>query len=227
MTMNISTQDIFDTSQVDKLLLPLLDIEKPWQILSKLDEFLLEIENYLQNDLQGDIHPSAVITGKVFLAAGAKVKAHALIEGPAWIGSDAVVGHGAYLRGGVVLASKAKVGHSSEVKHSVMLNGAQAPHFNYVGDAIIGSNANLGAGVKLANLTAFGKNIKVANEDIGLRKFSAAVGDGAFIGCNAVLAPGTIIGPRVVTYNCTMLRGIYPADSIVKLRQSLEVVEKC
>ena len=167
-----------------------------------------------------------IISGQVYLAKGAKVKSHALVEGPAWIGEGAEVGHGAYIRGGVVLASNAKVGHSSEVKHALFLNGAQAPHFNYVGDAVIGSRVNLGAGVKLANLSAFGNNIKIIDEDTGLRKFSAAVGDEAFIGCNAVLAPGTIIGPRSLVYNCAMLRGVYPADSVIKLRQVLEVVEK-
>ncbi len=218
----ITTQALFDISCVDEPLQPLLQVEKPWQILSKLDEYLTEIKD----DPQGYIHPTAVISGKVYLSVGAKIKAHALVEGPAWLGEGAEVGHGAYIRGGVVLASKAKVGHNSEVKHALFLNGAQAPHFNYVGDAIIGSNANLGAGVKLANLPAFGKNIKVAGEDTGLRKFSAAVGDSVFVGCNSVLAPGTIIGPHTMVYNCAMLRGVYPASSVVKLRQSLEVVTK-
>ncbi len=220
--MNITTQALFDISCVDKFLHPILKVEKPWQILSNLDEFLSKVEN----NLKGEIHPTAVVSGKVYLAAGAKIKSHALVEGPAWIAEGAEVGHGAYIRGGVILASKAKVGHSSEVKHALLLNAAQAPHFNYVGDAIIGSNSNLGAGVKLANLAAFGKNVKVAGEDTGLRKFSAAVGDSVFVGCNSVLAPGTIIGPRTMVYNCAMLRGVYPADSVVKLRQSLEVVVK-
>ncbi len=220
--MSITTQTLFDIAYIDEPLLPLLKVDKPWQILGKLDQFLTNIKE----SLQGDVHPTAVISGKVYLAAGAKIKSHALVEGPAWIGKGAEVGHGAYIRGGVILASKARVGHSSEAKHALLLNGAQAPHFNYIGDGILGSNANLGAGVKLANLAAFGKNVKVAGEDTGLHKFSAAVGDSVFVGCNSVLAPGTIIGPRTMVYNCAMLRGVYPADSVVKLRQSLEVVTK-
>ena len=91
---------------------------------------------------------------------------------------------------------------------------------------MVGSRVNLGAGVKLANFKTFGNAIAVGDQETGLRKFGAAVGDDVFIGCNAVTSPGTLIGPRTNVYNGAMLRGVIPADSVVKVRQTQEVVEK-
>lgn len=196
----------------------LLDAEFPWEVLARLDAFAPSIPA----QLLGEVHPTAVLMGHVFVAAGAKVGPHALIEGPAWLGPGAVVGHGAYLRGNVVLAAKAKVGHASEVKRSVFLPGATAPHFNYIGDSVLGAGVNLGAGVKLANFRTLAGMVKVAGFDTGLRKFGAALGDGVSLGCNSVTGPGTVIGPRTIAYHGSMLRGLYPADTILKLRQVLE-----
>jgi len=176
--MMLRSQDLFNLDLVDDELKALLSPENPWDILAEIDRFLENIED----SREGDIHETAVIKGKVFLAKGASVKPHAYIEGPAWIGPDASVGHAAYVRGGSILASGAKVGHSSEVKHSMLLAGAQA-----------GNNVNIGAGVKLANFHPMGKNIKINGEDTGLRKFSAALGDNVSIGCNSVLSPGTTV----------------------------------
>lgn len=196
----------------------LLDAEFPWEVLARLDAFAPSIPA----QLLGEVHPTAVLMGHVFVAAGAKVGPHALIEGPAWLGPGAVVGHGAYLRGNVVLAAKAKVGHASEVKRSVFLPGAAAPHFNYIGDSVLGAGVNLGAGVKLANFRTLAGTVKIAGFDTGLRKFGAALGDGVSLGCNSVTGPGTVIGPRTIAYHGSMLRGLYPADTILKLRQVLE-----
>jgi UDP-N-acetylglucosamine diphosphorylase / glucose-1-phosphate thymidylyltransferase / UDP-N-acetylgalactosamine diphosphorylase / glucosamine-1-phosphate N-acetyltransferase / galactosamine-1-phosphate N-acetyltransferase len=156
----------------------------------------------------------------------AKIGPHAYIEGPAWIGEEVEVGHSAYIRGGVVLAPKAKVGAKTEVKRSLFLYAAKAPHLNYVGDSILGTKVNLGAGVKLANFNNMGTNIKIDGHATGLRKLGAMLGDEVTLGCNAVTVPGTIIGPRSTVYNCVMVRGVIPADSIVKLRQDLEIVTK-
>ena len=212
------TQDLFDVSTVAAPLKALLDVPLPWEVLARLDHFLKDLED----GRLGKVHPTAVLAGPVYLAAGAAVGPHAYIEGPAWIGEGAEVGHGAFLRGGVALAPGVRVGHSSEVKHALLLEGAKAPHFNYVGDAVVGRDVNLGAGVKLANVRSDGGIVKAAGRDTGLRKFSAAVGDDVFIGCNAVLAPGTLVGPRCVIYSGVTLRGDVPADTIIKLRQPLE-----
>ncbi len=211
------TAELFDLAQLPPELRYLLDTEYPWEILTRLDAFAASVPA----QVLGDVHPAAVLTGNVFVAAGARVGPHALIEGPAWLGPGAVVGHGAYLRGNVVLAPKAKVGHATEVKRSVFLSAAAAPHFNYVGDSVLGSRVNLGAGVKLANFRALTGTVKVAGFDTGLRKFGAALGDDVSLGCNGVTAPGTVVGPRTVAYHGAMLRGLYPADTVLKLRQNL------
>jgi UDP-N-acetylglucosamine diphosphorylase / glucose-1-phosphate thymidylyltransferase / UDP-N-acetylgalactosamine diphosphorylase / glucosamine-1-phosphate N-acetyltransferase / galactosamine-1-phosphate N-acetyltransferase len=214
----LTNAELFDLAQMPPELHSLLEAEFPWEILGRLDAFAAAIPT----EVRGQVHPTAVLSGRVFVDAEAKVGPHALIEGPAWLGRGAEVGHGAYLRGNVVLAPGAKVGHASEVKRSVFLPKAAAPHFNYVGDSVLGAKVNLGAGVKLANFRALSGTIKVGEIDTGLRKFGAALGDGVSLGCNCVTAPGTIVGARTVAYHGVMLRGIYPADTVVKLRQTLE-----
>ena len=214
----LKTAELFDLSHIDAPLRELLEVEYPWEVLARLGAFTDE----MRHDVRGEVHPTAVLEGAVYLAEGAVIGPHAYVKGPVWIGEGAEVGHGAYVRDGAVIGPRAKVGHASEVKRSLLLAGAKAPHFNYVGDAVLGHNVNLGAGVKLANLKAIGRNVSVGEVDTGLRKFSAAVGDEVSIGCNAVLSPGTLVGPRTTVYNGAMLRGVYPADSVVKLRQTLE-----
>ena len=214
----LKTDELFDLGQVETPLRALLDTDYPWKVLALLDAFMADV----RRDVRGEVHPTAVLEGEVYLAEGAVIGPHAYVKGPAWLGEGAEVGHGAFLRGTVALGPKAKVGHASEVKRSLFLEGAKAPHFNYIGDAVLGRGVNLGAGVKLANLKAIGRTISVGDIDTGLRKFSAAVGDEVSIGCNAVLSPGTLIGPRTAVYNGAMLRGVYPADSVVKVRQNVE-----
>ena len=218
----LTTAELFDLSGVPPELRGLLETEFPWEILALLDRFTPDIPA----QRLGDVHPSAVLTGNVFVAAGAKVGPHAFIEGPAWLGPGAEVGHGAYLRGGVVLAPKAKVGHATEVKRSLLLPGAAAPHFNYVGDSVLGNGVNLGAGAKLANFRALSGTVKVTGHDTGLRKFGAALGDGVSLGCNSVTGPGTVVGPRTVAYHGAMLRGLYPADTVLKLRQTVDAAPR-
>ena len=216
-----TTAQLFDTAQLPPELQTLLEAEFPWEILARLDVFAADIST----KILGDVHPTAVLTGNVYVAAGAKVGPHVFIEGQAWLGAGAEVGHGAYLRGNVVLAPKAKIGHAVEVKRSVFLPGATAAHFNYVGDSVLGHGVNLGAGVKLANLRTLSGTVKVAGVDTGLRKFGAALGDGVSLGCNSVTGPGTVIGPRTVAYHGSLLRGFYPADTVLKVRQTLEAAE--
>ncbi|CAN5526350.1 glucose-1-phosphate thymidylyltransferase [soil metagenome] len=215
----LHTQDLFDLGRVSPALRDLFADPLPWRALARLDAFL----EGLADERLGSVHSAAVVTGAVYLAEGARIGPGALVEGPAWIGPGAEVGHGAYLRGGVILDAHAKVGHASEIKRAILLGEAKTPHFNYVGDAILGAGCNLGAGVKIANMSAFANLIKSGGQDTGLRKFGGAIGDEVSIGCNAVVAPGTLIGPRTVAYSGVMLRGVYAADSVVKLRQELEI----
>ena len=216
------TADLFDPADLPEALHPLLETAWPWEILALLDAFL----GTLADNRKGEIHPTAVLEGAVYLHETATIGPHAFLEGPVWLGAGASVKHGAYLRGPVVLAPGAVVGPKTEVKRSLFLNGAKAAHFNYVGDSVLGVNVNLGAGVKLANFKTFGDEVRVGDMSTGLRKFGAALGDRVSIGCNAVTAPGTVIGPRTLVYSGATLRGVLPADSIVKVKTQLEIVAR-
>ena len=218
----LTTKDLFALDKLPEELQSLLDVTYPWEILKNLDAFVSTI----QDQRLGKVHPTAVLEGNIYIHESAIIGPHAFIEGPAWIGEGVEVGHAAYIRGGVVLAPKAKVGAKTEVKRSLFLYSAKAPHLNYVGDSILGSKVNLGAGVKLANFNNMGTNIKIQGQDTGLRKLGAMLGDNVTLGCNAVTVPGTIIGVNSMVYNCVMVRGVIPANSIVKLRQDLEIVSK-
>ncbi len=214
--------ELFDLDRVPDAWRGLFDVDEPWRALERLDRLLAA----LVDRRDGDVHPSAVVEGAVVLEAGARIGPHAFVQGPAWIMAGAEVGHGAMLRGGVLMGPKAKVGQASEVKRSVLLGGAQAPHFNYVGDSVLGHGVNLGAGVKLANLKVVPGGVQVGGAVTGLRKLGSLIGDGASIGCNAVLAPGTVVGRGTIVYNGATIRGVVPAYSIVKLRTTLEIVER-
>ena len=217
-----TTAALFDARRLPDGLQALLAPDAPWEVLGALDGFVAG----LQDRREGVIHPTAIVEGPVVLEEGAVIGPFAWVRGPAWIGTGAHVGHAAIVRGGCVVGPGAVVGHASEVKHSLLLPGAKCPHFNYVGDSVVGADANLGAGVKLANLKNDGGSVRVADVDTGLRKFGAAVGDGVQIGCNAVLAPGTIIGAGATVYAGAVLRGVIEADTIVKHRPVVEHVRK-
>lgn len=194
-----------------------------WDVLERLDAFVSGI----RDRRSGFIHPTAVLEGTVYVAGSARIGPGAYIRGPAWIGEGVTVGHAVFLRDGVVLATGSSVNHASEVKRSVILPGARLPHFNYVGDSVVGSRVNLGAGVKLANFNAFGTGVIVPGPDSRrLSKAGALLGDDVSIGCNAVLAPGTVVGPRTIVYDGANIRGVVPADSVVKLRTTLETVPR-
>ena len=214
--------ELFDLARLPEAWAGLIDPAAPWTALALMDALLAGIPDRLD----GEAHPTAVIEGPVWLEAGARIGPYAYVQGPAWIMAGAQVGHAAMLRGGVLMGPRAKVGHASEAKHALLLGGAQVPHFNYVGDAVIGHDVNLGAGVKLANLRVMPGGVAVGGVATGLRKLGAILGDGVSIGCNAVLAPGTVIGRGTIVYDGATVRGVVPARSIVKLRPTLEVVER-
>jgi UDP-N-acetylglucosamine diphosphorylase / glucose-1-phosphate thymidylyltransferase / UDP-N-acetylgalactosamine diphosphorylase / glucosamine-1-phosphate N-acetyltransferase / galactosamine-1-phosphate N-acetyltransferase len=216
------TKELFALECVPEMLRPLLEVTYPWEVLKNLDDFVATVSDHRA----GDIHPTAVLEGNVYVHESASIGPHTYIEGPAWIGEDVYVGHAVYLRSGVVLASGAKVGHSTEVKRSLFLDGAAAPHLNYVGDSVLGRKVNIGAGVKLANFNNMGTTIKVAGQSTGLRKLGAMLGDEVTLGCNVATAPGTIVGARTMVYQGAMLRGIVPANSVVKMRPALEIVPR-
>jgi len=149
-----------------------------------------------------------------------------VIEGPIWIGANVEIRPGAYLRGGVWIGDGAIIGASSEIKHSILLPGARAPHLNYVGDSMLGSGVNLGAGTILSNFRHDGGEIVIPTPTgslaTGRRKLGALLGDGVKTGCNCVLHPGVIVGSGSGLYPGVHLRsGIYAEETLIKLRQDL------
>lgn len=164
--------------------------------------------------IKGKASKSAWIEGPVYIAENATIEHGAYVQGPCYIGPGAEVRHGAYIRGNVYVGAKAVVGHTSEVKGSLLLDGAKAAHFAYVGDSILGRNVNLGAGTKLANLKLKGDEVRFLDPATkkpaasGLRKFGAILGDEAQTGCNAVLSPGTLMLPGAMVLPCAHARGL-------------------
>ncbi len=221
------TSELFDLARVPEWLRTLLEVEYPWQVLERLDAFAATLLDQRRDGIpEAAIHPTAVIEGPLVFEEGAEVGPYAYLTGPVYLAAGAKVGHTAYLRGPVVLGPGAHVMHASEVKRSLLLGGAKVPHFNYVGDSVVGHDVNLGAGVKLANFKTFGDEVKVDGHGTGLRKFGSALGDGVSIGCNAVLAPGTVVGKRTIIYHGATIGGVVASDRVVKVRPTLEEVAR-
>lgn len=197
-----------------------------WSALSKIAPYLKE---HLQPAMLGRTLGTPFIGERVFIGENTVVEHGACIKGPAWIGANCEVRSGCYVRENVIVGDGAVLGNSCEFKNCVLLDGAQVPHFNYVGDSILGHKAHLGAGVILSNVKLDHAEILVETEDgrrllTGLRKFGAVLGDLAEIGCNAVLNPGALIGRRSIVYPGAQWRGTLPADRIAQLRQSVNVL---
>jgi bifunctional UDP-N-acetylglucosamine pyrophosphorylase / glucosamine-1-phosphate N-acetyltransferase len=176
-----------------------------------------------------------VASSQVFIDEGACVEPGAFVSGPCYIGPGVEVRHGAYIRGPAILLHESVAGHTSEVKNSIFLPGAKAPHFAYVGDSILGSRVNLGAGTKLSNVAITSTKDKITGRrpsvvipsgdekyDTGLTKLGAILGDDCQTGCNSVLNPGCILEPGCLVYpNASVPRGYYTAGTIIKLRQKI------
>jgi len=201
--------------------------EHAWEALSRIKAYLAE---HARSDLKNICHGRAFIGENVCIGEGTEVEDGVMIKGPAIIGRNCQIRHGAYFRENVIVGDECVVGNSTELKNVLMFNKSVAPHFNYVGDTILGYGTHLGAGVKISNVKLVPGTIVVLADgvriDTGLRKFGALLGDHVEIGCNAVLNPGTIIGRGSVLYPNINWRGVLPADRVVKHRGALEVIEK-
>ena len=166
----------------------------------------------------------------VFIDEGTIIEPGAVIKGPAWIGRNCQIRAGCYIRENVIVGNDAVLGNSCEFKNCIVFDGAQVPHFNYVGDSILGHKAHLGAGVILSNVRLDHGEVIVRGPDggmpTGLKKFGAIIGDGAEVGCNSVLSPGSLIGRQAVIHPCVHWKGILPARTVAKLRQQIEQVAR-
>ena len=186
--------------------------EYPWDILKALKEYINQLIN---SGMEGFTE----IEKGVFVGEGVKIYPNVVIEAPAIIGKGTEIRPGAFLRGYVLVGENCVIGNSTEIKHSVLLDKVQVPHYNYVGDSVLGNHAHMGAGAVCSNLKADGKPVVVHGEEdyeTSLRKVGAILGDYADVGCGCVLNPGTVIGKRTSVYPLTSVRGVMPENSIVK-----------
>ncbi|HEY3860347.1 MAG TPA: DapH/DapD/GlmU-related protein [Verrucomicrobiae bacterium] len=220
--------ELFDLSQTAHAAL-FEGCEYAWEPLAKIGEYLAAragAKPELRNRCQG----TAYIGEQVSIGEGTLLEDGVMIVGPAMIGRNCQIRHNAYIRQNVIIGDDCVVGNATEVKNSILFNKAQAPHFNYVGDSILGFKAHIGAGVKISNFKVFPGNIMVEIDgkpfDTGLRKFGALLGDLCEIGCNAVLSPGSIVGRESVVYPNVTWRGILPARMIVKNKAAQEVAAR-
>tara|TARA_B100001093_G_scaffold121244_2_gene114108 strand:- start:5113 stop:5814 length:702 start_codon:yes stop_codon:yes gene_type:complete len=207
--------------------IPILPESQPsWTILDKssansLQQQMDKLVSNHSNSLDLKKLPSSITldesNGPVIIEQSAIVEPSTHFIGPCYIGNEAVIRHGAYVREYSWICSTAVVGHASEVKHSILLPGAKAPHFNYVGDSILGKAVNLGAGVKLSNLRNDGEEVFLRIGDdrrpSGLRKFGAILGEGCQLGCNAVTNPGTILGRNSTVWPNVTVTGVHGENS--------------
>ena len=196
----------------------------PWQILSEIKEFIKETGNKLSED------KFIKLKEDIWIAKTAKVADTASLNGPLIIDEGAEVRHCAFIRGSVIIGKNAVVGNSTEVKNSIVFDNVQIPHYNYIGDSVLGYKAHFGAGALTSNVksdkTLVSVVIEGTKQSTNLKKFGAMVGDEVEIGCHAVLCPGTIIGKNSTIYPLCMVRGTVEKESIYKDKSNIIKKEK-
>jgi len=198
----------------------------PWEALSRLEEYL---ESQRLGKILGEVEEGAVIIHPelVSIGEGTKVESGSYIVGPCVIGKNSSVRQGAYLRGIVLAGDNVVLGHTTEAKKAVFFDGAKAGHFAYVCDSILGHKVNLGAGTKCANLRFDHKEVVISwsgkTYSTGLKKFGAILGDRVQTGCNAVLNPGTLVGPHSLWGPCLNWGGVMPSHSRLKGNQGCQI----
>lgn len=197
-----------------------------WEVLNDLPQFIQKILSNIDESLiRGDVEDENSINkkNKIILGKNSFIERGAYVKGPAIIGDNVKIYHGSYIRENVVIGNDCIVGNCSEIKHSILLNGASAPHYNFVGNSILGENVNLGGGVHLSNFknvpyggevmikTSVGHSISTQSNYLG-----SIIGDESKIGVNCVLNPGTVIGKNVNTYPSITIRGVVEEGSLIK-----------
>lgn len=188
--------------------------EYPWELLPKISSFIIELGNSLPKETFTEI------SEHVWIAKSASIAPTACVNGPAIIDEEAEVRHCAFIRGNAIVGKGAVVGNSTELKNVILFNKVQVPHYNYVGDSILGFKAHMGAGSITSNVKS-DKTLVVVKSDTeqietGLKKFGAMLGDCVEVGCNSVLNPGTVIGRNSNIYPTSSVRGMIPENSIYK-----------
>lgn len=216
MNKYIKTKELFDCRT--PYLKALFDSsEYPWEMLP-------EIKAYIGALIEKGIPGYREISRGVLVGENVKIYPTATIEAPAIIGEGTEIRPGAYIRGNVITGANCVLGNSSEFKNCVLLDGVQVPHYNYVGDSILGNKAHLGAGSICSNLKTDGKPVVIHGDEdyeTGLRKIGGILADGADVGCGCVLNPGTILGVKTSVYPLNALRGVFPSGCIVKSQDNV------
>lgn len=222
--MNINdlmTEKILDLSQTIAADI-FKEILYPWEALPKISEFIIKIGNTLpkeEYEQRGE---------NIWVARSARIMPTAYLGGPLIIGPNTEVRHCAFIRGSAIIGENCVIGNSSELKNCIIFNHAQVPHYNYIGDSILGYYSHLGAGAKTSNLKSDKTNVKIRLDEesieTGIKKFGAIVGDHVEVGCNAILNPGTVIGRETIIYPLSMVRGYIKNNSIYKNQN--EIVDK-
>ena len=218
---SIKTKELFDLSHTDAR--DLLDrCEYPWSALPQIKDFINAFIPSLPDDEY--LAPAE----DVRISKSATVASNATICGPTIIGAGTEIRPGAYIRGGVMVGKNCVVGNSCELKNAILFDNVQVPHFNYIGDSILGYRAHTGAGAITSNVKSDKTLVRVKTEDgyidTGLKKFGAMIGDRVEVGCNSVLNPGTVIGRDSNIYPLSSVRGVVPPESIYKSQN--EIVKK-
>ncbi len=199
----------------------LLNYKRPWDALPHIKEFILELGPTLDKAIYNEIKPT------VWIAKSAKISPSADISGPCIIGENTEIRPSAFIRGSVIIGNGCVIGNSTEVKNAVLFDSVQIPHYNYVGDSILGYRSHLGAGAVTSNVKSDKSNVSVningEKIDTGLKKFGAVLGDFVEVGCNSVLCPGTVIGKNTTVYPLSLVRGFVPENSIFKSAENIVI----
>lgn len=194
----------------------------PWEVLPLIGSFIEKLGNTLSSEEYDRIGEN------IWVAKSASIAPTVALNGPCIIGKHAEIRQCAFIRGNAIVGEGAVVGNSTELKNVILFNKVQVPHYNYVGDSVLGYKAHMGAGSITSNVKSDKKPVVVHGEDFeletGMKKFGAMLGDGVEVGCNSVLNPGTVVGRNSNIYPLSSVRGVVPADSIYKSRQ--EIVKK-
>ncbi len=195
--------------------------EYPWEVLGDISDFIIRLGNTLDPEIfekRGE---------NIWVARSATIAPSAHLSGPLIIDEDAEIRHCAFIRGSAIVGKRSVVGNSTELKNSVIFNDVQAPHYNYVGDSVLGSHSHMGAGSITSNIKSDRTLIVVRSgkEEIetGRKKIGAILGDYVEVGCNSVLNPGTVVGKHTNIYPLSSVRGVVPGGSIYKNRQGYEI----
>lgn len=221
MDKPVKTAELF-SCEVPYLKALFASSEYPWEMLPKIKETILSL-------IETGIEGFTLLREGVLVGKDVKIHESAVIEAPAIIGHGTEIRPSAYLRGAVITGEGCVLGNSCEYKNCILLDRVQTPHYNYIGDSILGNGAHMGAGAVCSNLKSDKRPVVIHGDrpiETGLRKIGGILADGADIGCGSVVNPGTVVGKNTSVYPLTALRGVYPADCIVKAADTVVKREK-